>query len=68
MDQNSEPRNKPTHMQLAGFWWRGGGGGGGPRIYHGERIVSSPNDDGKLEIYMQKNATYTIHKSQLKID
>lgn len=65
MNPNSEPRNKSTDMQLTGFWW--GWEGQCPRIYNGETIVSSPND-GKLEIHTQKNATYTTHKSRLRID
>lgn len=43
-----------------------------PRIYTGERTVSSINVLGKLDNHMQKNETgplsYTVHKNQLKMD
>ena len=42
-----------------------------PRIYDGERIVSSVNGVGKTGQQMQKNETgplsYTTHKNQFKM-
>ena len=40
-----------------------------PRIYNGERAVSSIKDVGKLDSHMQKNETgplsFNIHRNQL---
>ena len=47
MEQNREPRNKPTPLY----------NGVEASIYNGLKIVYSVNGVGKLDRYMQKNET-----------
>ena len=58
MEQNKESRNKVTYVCNGQLIYNKQS-----KIYNGERIDSSINDDGKTG-----PLPYTIHKNRLKMD